>query len=53
LENRNKWNLLKSQIFEPTKTFILNARLISCLLKPVNLSILAPMLEIRIIGERF
>jgi hypothetical protein len=32
-------DLLKYQILEPTKTFILNIRLISCLLKPVNLSI--------------
>jgi hypothetical protein len=31
-------DLLKYQILEPTKTFILNTRLISCLLKPVNLS---------------
>jgi hypothetical protein len=39
LENRNKWNLLKYQILEPTKTFILNTRLIYYLLKLVNLSI--------------
>jgi hypothetical protein len=32
-------DLLKYQIFEPTKTFILNTRLVSCLLKLVNLSI--------------
>jgi hypothetical protein len=39
LGNKNKWILLKYQIFEPTKTFILNTRLISCLLKLLNLSI--------------
>jgi hypothetical protein len=32
-------DLLKYQILEPTKTFILTTRLISCLLKLVNLSI--------------
>jgi hypothetical protein len=39
LGNRNNLDLLKYQVLEQTKTFILNARLISFLLKIVIVSI--------------
>jgi hypothetical protein len=46
-------DLLKYQILETTKTFILNTRFISCRSTIGNLSMFARMIQIKIIGERF
>jgi hypothetical protein len=57
--NPNFWKIEINKIYSNTKfwiqqkTFIVNSKFISCLSKIGNLSLFAPMLEIRIIGERF